>query len=212
MAHPGKEIINMAVSKSQQKAVHKYVKANYDRMELTVPKGQKDTIKAHAAALGESVNGFVSRVILEAMERDGGGIPSETAVKRPELAQGTGVVSLQSETPEAAQRAAERQQRPVYDAEGVNRVLPINVLKKAQEAADKRGESLPLFLAIAMEMRIDAEAEGSVTMPPEALQAAQEAAEARRETVSRFLARAVSTQVEKDKYERYRQEDQRRGK
>ena len=122
------------------------------------------------------------------------------------------MVSLQSETPEAAQRAAERQQRPVYDAEGVNRVLPINVLKKAQEAADKRGESLPLFLAIAMEMRIDAEAEGSVTMPPEALQAAQEAAEARRETVSRFLARAVSTQVEKDKYERYRQEDQRRGK
>ena len=63
----------MAVSKSQQKAVHKYVKANYDRMELTVPKGQKDTIKAHAAALGESVNGFIGRAILETMERDGGG-------------------------------------------------------------------------------------------------------------------------------------------
>ena len=48
----------MAVSKAQQKAVHKYVKANYDRMELTVPKGQKDAIKAHAEARGESVNGF----------------------------------------------------------------------------------------------------------------------------------------------------------
>ena len=60
----------MAVSKAQQKAVHKYVKANYDRMELTVPKGQKEAIKAHAEARGESVNGFVNRAISEAMERD----------------------------------------------------------------------------------------------------------------------------------------------
>ncbi len=60
----------MAVSKSQQKAVHKYVKANYDRMELTIPKGQKDVIKAHAERLGESTNGFVWRAVLETMERD----------------------------------------------------------------------------------------------------------------------------------------------
>ena len=60
----------MAVSKAQQKAVHKYVKANYDRMELTVPKGQKEAIKAHAEARGESVNGFVNRAISETMERD----------------------------------------------------------------------------------------------------------------------------------------------
>ena len=97
----------MAVSKSQQKAVHKYVKANYDRMELTVPKGQKDAIKAHAATLGESVNGFVSRVIMEAMERDGGGTASEIAGKRPESTAGAEVVSLPFETLEAAQRAAE---------------------------------------------------------------------------------------------------------
>lgn len=61
----------MAVSKSQQKAVHKYVKNNYDRLELTVPKGRKDTIKAHAEARGESVNGFINRAISETMERDG---------------------------------------------------------------------------------------------------------------------------------------------
>ena len=60
----------VAVSKAQQKAVHKYVKANYDRMELTVPKGQKEAIKAHAEARGESVNGFVNRAIAETMERD----------------------------------------------------------------------------------------------------------------------------------------------
>ncbi len=62
----------MAVSKAQQKAVHKYVKNNYDRMELTVPKGRKDTIKAHAEARGESVNGFINRAISETIERDDG--------------------------------------------------------------------------------------------------------------------------------------------
>ena len=61
----------MPVSKAQQKAVHKYVKANYDRMELTVPRGQKETIRTHAAARGESVNAFIARAIRETMERDG---------------------------------------------------------------------------------------------------------------------------------------------
>lgn len=60
----------MATSKAQQKAVHKYVKANYDRIELTVPKGKKDIIKAHAEARGESVNGFINRAIDEAIEND----------------------------------------------------------------------------------------------------------------------------------------------
>ena len=60
----------MAVSKAQQKAVTKYVQANYDRLDLTMPKGQKDTIKAHAAGQGESVNAFINRAIVEAMERD----------------------------------------------------------------------------------------------------------------------------------------------
>ena len=58
------------VSKAQQKAVHKYVKANYDRMELTVPKGRKAEIKAHAEARGKSVNGFINEAIDEKMERD----------------------------------------------------------------------------------------------------------------------------------------------
>lgn len=41
-----------------------------DRINLTVPKGKKDTIKAHAEAQGESVNGFINRAIDETMERD----------------------------------------------------------------------------------------------------------------------------------------------
>ena len=60
----------MAVSKAQQKAVNKYMAANYDRVNLTVPKGSKDKIKAHADSIGESVNGFINRAIDETMERD----------------------------------------------------------------------------------------------------------------------------------------------
>lgn len=58
------------VSKAQQKAVHKYVKANYDRLELTVPKGFKDQIKAAAAAAGESVNGYIKTAVERRMESD----------------------------------------------------------------------------------------------------------------------------------------------
>ena len=58
------------VSKAQQRAVHKYVKANYDRLDLTMPKGHKEELKAHAAAQGESVNAFINRAITEAIERD----------------------------------------------------------------------------------------------------------------------------------------------
>lgn len=59
------------ISKAQQKAVHKYVKNNYDRVELTVkPKGKKDEIKAHAEKNGESLNSFINRAIDEAMQKD----------------------------------------------------------------------------------------------------------------------------------------------
>lgn len=60
----------MTVSKAQQKAVHKYVRENYDRVEVTLPKGKKAEVKAHAETQGESVNGFISRAIDETMERD----------------------------------------------------------------------------------------------------------------------------------------------
>ena len=60
----------MPASKAQQKAVNKYMTANYDRINLTVLKGRKTEIKAHAQALGESVNGFINRSIDETIERD----------------------------------------------------------------------------------------------------------------------------------------------
>ena len=60
----------MPVSKAQQKAVSKYMKENYDEIKVRVDKGKKDTIKAHAEAQGESVNGFINRAIDNQMERD----------------------------------------------------------------------------------------------------------------------------------------------
>lgn len=58
------------VSAAQQKAVNKYVKENYDRINVNMPKGRKEAVKAHAEAKGESLNAFINRAILETMERD----------------------------------------------------------------------------------------------------------------------------------------------
>lgn len=43
----------------------------YDRINLTIPKGKKEAIKAHAEALGESVNGYIWRLIQEDMTKGG---------------------------------------------------------------------------------------------------------------------------------------------
>ena len=62
----------MAVRKSQQKCVNKYIDGHYDRINLTVTKGKKDIIKEAAQAKGESVNTFINRLIdseLKAMGR-----------------------------------------------------------------------------------------------------------------------------------------------
>ncbi len=72
----------MAVSKAQQRATNKYISKAYDRINLTVSKGKKDTIQVHAAAQGESVNGFINRAIDEAMERDGLKGPTEAIEDR----------------------------------------------------------------------------------------------------------------------------------
>ena len=58
------------VSKAQQKAVNKYVKNNYDRINVTFPKGEKDLLKNHVKNTGECVNGFILRSVKETMERD----------------------------------------------------------------------------------------------------------------------------------------------
>ena len=41
----------------------------YDRINFTVPKGQKEAIKARAESQGESVNAYIWRLIQEDMKK-----------------------------------------------------------------------------------------------------------------------------------------------
>lgn len=47
-----------------------WAKEKLDRINLTVPKGEKDPIQSHAAAHGESITAFIQRAIRETMEHD----------------------------------------------------------------------------------------------------------------------------------------------
>ena len=58
------------VSKSQQKAVNKYMKEKYDRINLLLPKGKKDIVQDHVQITSESVNAFINRALNETIERD----------------------------------------------------------------------------------------------------------------------------------------------
>lgn len=59
----------MPSSKAQQRAVNKYMAANYDRITLTVKKGQRAELQAIAAEHGESLNAFIKRLISESVNR-----------------------------------------------------------------------------------------------------------------------------------------------
>jgi len=89
------------MGKASTRAHNKYIAKAYDRINLTVPKGKKDTIQAHAEAQGQSVNGFINAAIDEKMEK-----PSTRPVKAPTMHDGAGVVSLPYGTLKAAQDAA----------------------------------------------------------------------------------------------------------
>ena len=57
----------MAVRKAKWQ--NDYIDKTYDRINLTVPKGNKEVIKKAAAQCGESVNGFINRLIEAELER-----------------------------------------------------------------------------------------------------------------------------------------------
>ena len=56
-----------------------WIAEKLDRINLTVPKGQKAEIKAHAEMQGESVNAFINRAILETIDRDNDSRAHKTA-------------------------------------------------------------------------------------------------------------------------------------
>ena len=90
------------MGKASTRAHNKYIAKAYDRINLTVPKGKKETIQAHAEAQGESVNGFINRAIDHQISQDRLRGVSEA----PESTARAGVVSLPSER-ETAQETAQ---------------------------------------------------------------------------------------------------------
>jgi lipopolysaccharide biosynthesis protein len=69
--------MTMPASKAQQKAVNKYVKANYDLFQIKMPKGKKAEIQSAAAAAGESLNAYINASITQRMGRDASSGPTE---------------------------------------------------------------------------------------------------------------------------------------
>ena len=57
-------------SQAQNKATQRYVKSHYDEIKLRVPKGKKEQIKAFAESKGESLNGFINRIVDNEMENN----------------------------------------------------------------------------------------------------------------------------------------------
>ena len=58
------------MGKTSSAVKDRYNAKAYDELKIRVPKGQKEAIKIHAEANGESVNGYINRLIDEDMDRD----------------------------------------------------------------------------------------------------------------------------------------------
>ena len=110
------------MGKASTRAQNKYIAKAYDRINLTVPKGDKDKIKAHADSTGESVNAFIGRAISAAIH------------------------SAPTEAPAPAQPAQPAQPAP----EGVPVYLPADAYSAAQAAAEAQGESVADYTARAI--------------------------------------------------------------
>lgn len=55
------------LTEAQKKANQKYNAKAYDQIKTVVPKGQREIIKTYAEANGESLNGYINRLIAEDM-------------------------------------------------------------------------------------------------------------------------------------------------
>ena len=64
----------MAMSEAKKNANKKWNDANlkerYDRLQLVIPKGQKEVVQAEARRRGESVNSFIWQLIQAELEKN----------------------------------------------------------------------------------------------------------------------------------------------
>lgn len=158
-------------------------KENLDRINLTMPKGKKDEVKAHAEAQEESVNGFINRAIDETMEHDKTGSPQQ---------------------PKAAPRPA----APAPEDSVV--YLSPEALETAKEAAKRKGETVAGFVARAIASQAGRDAGGEKArqaaekapaqiFPPDVEETAREAAGRTGENLAAFVRRAIGSQAASDK-------------
>ena len=61
----------MPVSKKQQISVAKYKRENYEQINVSVHKGEKDKIKAAAGASGLSLNAYIVEAVKRMMSEPG---------------------------------------------------------------------------------------------------------------------------------------------
>lgn len=121
----------MAVSERKKASNKKWDVANIERLSIAVPKGERDEIRASAAAAGESINKYIIAAIRARMgNADGGAAPAAEIVQ-------------------TAQPVTEAQPGQVLDGAA---------LERAETAAAAAGETLPAFLARAVQQAADADA------------------------------------------------------
>lgn len=115
----------MAVSDRKKASNKKWDVANIERLSIAVPKGERDEIRASAAAAGESINKYIIAAIRARMgDADGGASPAAEIVQEAQ---------------------------PVQMLDGA-------ALERAETAAAAAGETLPAFLARAVQQAADADA------------------------------------------------------
>lgn len=56
------------MGKTSSSVKERYNRKAYDRLAITVPKGRRDDIEYHAIMQGYSINGFVNRLIQDALD------------------------------------------------------------------------------------------------------------------------------------------------
>ena len=188
-------------SAARIKSNNKWTNAHYDRINIAVPKGQKDIVQNHAAARGESVNGFIGRAIGETMERDnGGGVLPET-----------GATAETAQTPEGAAQTLTEAKRIVRAAGDV--ILPSLLRESVAEASRAAGETDDAFLWRAVSGQAEQDSENRkaavnasdapqgilipvvVSLSLDELERVQAAAKAAGEGITDFMRRAVKTRA-----------------
>lgn len=192
----------MSVSKAQQKAQNKWIAKTYDRVNLTLPKGQKDIVQNHAAARGESVNGFIGRAIGETMERDNSGGKDAVGVSKTDTP---------AQTPAEVTPTLAEAKRIVWAAGNV--ILPSLLRESVAEASRAAGETDDAFLwrAVSGQAEQDSEKRKAavnasdapqgilipvvVSLSLDELERVQTAAKAAGEGITDFMRRAVKTRA-----------------